>query len=359
MFRWKLFRFFYIEQVCGPLEESNALILEEADSSTNNQTDKNTLPLYRLLSSRAFRQTALSCFKRPLTTASRILFLRQPNILETFHFKFTYSFGSPKFGRGIIEVSNSTLCDATVPSVAEDYAIYVGFELVRSSFSSLERERNLLKIFQWHSSLEQTSSTYPSTWETGGIFYPQFAKLVTTIHLNYECRPTCIAVDSYCNNAAVGFADGTVLVLIGDIKVDKASKLRILPGAGETTGPLGVTFLSFDLSFTTWSPNSSEMRIFLTTSSSVAVIKVHSLSVFHREVLDRKGGEQMRCSIMLSAESNWNELFVARDEAIYFFDADGRGPCVAFPCLHSQVCSKNDYIVVIISLLRHVRKSLK
>ncbi|GJD11617.1 Vacuolar protein-sorting-associated protein 11 [Galdieria sulphuraria] len=345
MFRWKLFRFFSIEQVAGPLEETNALIVEQTDKNRNDGIDKTLLPFYRLLSSRAFRQSALSCFKRPLTTQRRILFMRQPNIMETFHFNFSHSSSllqEPMFGHGIIEVPNSTLCDAAVPSIMDDFVAFVGFELIRSSFSSLDRERNVLKLYYLYSSFEQTSSLL----ETGAIFYPEVAKLVTTMHLSYESRPTAVAVDSHCNNAAVGFADGTVLLLMGDIKVDKTNKLRILPGAGETTGPYGVHFLSFETSCSSWTPNSSEMRIFLTTSSSVAVIKVYSLASYHREVLDRKGGEQMRCSIMFSVESNSDEMFVARDEAIYFFHADGRGPCIAFPCLHSQVCSKNNYILV-------------
>ncbi|GJQ13053.1 hypothetical protein GpartN1_g4844.t1 [Galdieria partita] len=347
MFRWKLFRFFYVEQVAGSLEDSNALI--ESDQNRYDDNNKELLPFYRLVSSRAFRQSALLCFKRPLTTQSRILFLRRPNVLETFYFHFSYNSSStqePSFGHGIIEVSNSTLCDAAVPSIVDDFVVYVGFELVRSSFSSLDRERNLLKLYHWYSSYEQTSSTQDSHLDAGGIFYPQVAKLVTTVHLNYESRPTAVAVDSHCNNAAVGFADGTVLVLIGDIKVDKTNKLRILPGAGETTGPFGVHFLSFETSFSSWTPNNSEMRIFLTTSSSVAVIKVDSLTSYHREVLDRKGGEQMRCSVMFSIDNNLDEMFVARDEAIYFFHGDGRGPCIAFPCLYSQVCSKNNYIMI-------------
>jgi len=345
MFRWKLFRFFHLQKVAGPLEDSNALIIDNTNLK-QDETDKDYLFLYRLLSSRAFRQSALQCFKRPLTTKNRILFMRQPNILESF--KFTYSLTleqEPKFARSIVEVSNSTLCDAAVPLEADDFVIYVGFELVRSSFTSVERERNFLKVFRWYSSYEQANQP-SSGLETGLMFYPQFAKLVTTIHLNYECRPTCVAVDSKCNNAAVGFADGTVVLLIGDIKVDKVSKLRILPGAGETTGPGGVTFLCFESSSSSWTPNSFEMRIFLTTSSSVAVIKVDSLSSYRRELLDRKGAEPMRCSMMSRMENNLEELFVARDEGIYFFHSEGRGPCIAFPCLHSQVGCKGDYIVV-------------
>eukprot|EP00871_Galdieria_phlegrea_P003546 jgi/Galph1/4192/GphlegSOOS_G2796.1 len=345
MFRWKLFRFFTIDKVASSLEDNNALIVEQSPIPLIDETEPYHWPLYKLFSSLEFRLCATNSIKRPIVSQKRIVFMKPQNTLECFTMtKFEkLSTEQLKFGHAIFSFLNGTLCDFAIPLVADDFIIAVGYEAVRSSFSTLERQENVLKIYQWIPLEKDRLSTKVSNTD---LFYEESVKLIVNIPIRYDSKPTTVAVDTECHNGAVGFLDGTVLVLIGNLKTNKTNKLRILPGAGETTGTLGVVFLSFDPFASHWIRDCSEIRLFLTTSSSIAVIRIRSLSEYRREVLERKGAEETRCCMFSHADSSLNELFVAREEAIYFFNADGRGQCVAFPCLESQVASKGDYILV-------------
>lgn len=154
-----------------------------------------------------------------------------------------------------------------------------------------------------------------------------------TYRYSLECRPTTLAVldanvpspDLF--SAAVGFDDGSVSVLNGDILGERASRVRVATAPGEMSTARPVVFAEF-----------AGPLLFCVTEGSVVAISMAVASTphthqrgdrsYHRDVLDTRGAPRRQMCCVLGGSA---ELVVAREEALYFFNRDGRGPCLAFP----------------------------
>ncbi|CAH3015308.1 unnamed protein product, partial [Porites evermanni] len=142
---------------------------------------------------------------------------------------------------------------------------------------------------------------------------------------------SCLAVMENLTQMAVGFADGTVLVYKGDITRDRHTKQRIVHHDKHA-----VTGLAFK-------QTSDSVILFVVTTE--AVLSYNTSAKDKREVLDAHGCE-LRCSVMSDA-SQENQFIVARKEALYFYQVDGRGPCLAFEGEKQMVTWWRGYLVVV------------
>ncbi|XP_068706072.1 vacuolar protein sorting-associated protein 11 homolog isoform X2 [Montipora foliosa] len=141
---------------------------------------------------------------------------------------------------------------------------------------------------------------------------------------------SCLTLMENLTQMAVGFADGSVMVYKGDITRDRHTKQRIVH---QDKHP--VTGLALK-------QTSDSVILFVVTTE--AVLSYNLSAKDRREVLDAHGCE-LRCSVMSDA-SQENQFIVARKEALYFYQLDGRGPCLAFEGEKQMITWWRGYLVV-------------
>ncbi|PXF45608.1 Vacuolar protein-sorting-associated protein 11-like [Gracilariopsis chorda] len=148
---------------------------------------------------------------------------------------------------------------------------------------------------------------------------------IAVYHLAAHLRPTALAVqplqpnESTISHLAVAFDDGSVTILHGDILRQRAGKTRVAPAPGEMTPLKPIVFLSY-----------CQQLLYCVSQMSICTISPvldSDRPAFRRHILDNLGVQrpQLCCTLEASAE-----LIVAKPEALYFFNREGRGPCLAF-----------------------------
>ncbi|KAJ2546731.1 Vacuolar protein sorting-associated protein 11, partial [Coemansia sp. RSA 1933] len=125
---------------------------------------------------------------------------------------------------------------------------------------------------------------------------------------------TAVAATPSISQIALGFAGGHILLIRGSILKSKSTKQRTLHLAPEP-----ITNLHF-----VTDESGLKITLFATTTAQTLVFDTSS-GKSDAGVLEERG-----CGIGCSLINEANELIVARDEAIYFYSAEGRGPCFAF-----------------------------
>ncbi|XP_041982097.1 vacuolar protein sorting-associated protein 11 homolog [Aricia agestis] len=123
----------------------------------------------------------------------------------------------------------------------------------------------------------------------------------------YPTAATALAVHDNKNLLAVGFQDGSVSLYRGDITRQKGSKMKSLPGTGNSP----ITRLAFK----------GADKLFIVSRASVSVC---TLGVDTVSVLDAMGAAP-GCSVL----ADTRRLTVAAADAIYCYTSEGRGPCYA------------------------------
>ncbi|KAG5888950.1 hypothetical protein JTB14_012209 [Gonioctena quinquepunctata] len=114
---------------------------------------------------------------------------------------------------------------------------------------------------------------------------------------------------------AIGFVDGSLVIYRGDITRDRSSKQTLLWTSCST-----ITGLAFK-------STSANIFLFVATESSVVVYNITQKDKEQKYHLDNLGCEE-RCSVL--AESMQESHFmIGRNDAIYCYTSDGRGPCYA------------------------------
>ncbi|PVV04346.1 hypothetical protein BB560_001154 [Smittium megazygosporum] len=123
---------------------------------------------------------------------------------------------------------------------------------------------------------------------------------------------SAFAVSHDLSLVAVGFGDGLLVILKGNLPSTKNIKQSVITQIEEP-----ITNLHFSKSK---EQNGKNSILYATTTSQILVFLV-----------SQKAEKKSRgCKIGCADMSPNDELIVAQDEAIYFYNADGRGPCLAF-----------------------------
>lgn len=181
--------------------------------------------------------------------------------------------------------------------------------------------------------VDETHGTL-KTWRfTSGV--TEGIECTSVLRFAPEDVPTALAVpapsDPPSRLVAVGFADGAVTLLRGDLERDRIVRKRVAPAPGEMSESRGVVALAF-----------AGEALFVATETSIAV--VHTGGEDRRAVLDTRGARRAALCTLLPVSG---QFCVARDEALYFFTRDGRGPCLAFPtkCADGFVGALGRYVL--------------
>ncbi|KAJ2829374.1 Vacuolar protein sorting-associated protein 11 [Coemansia erecta] len=125
---------------------------------------------------------------------------------------------------------------------------------------------------------------------------------------------TAVAATPSISQIALGFAGGHIVLIRGNIIKSKSTKQRTLHVTPEPVTNLHFVTDTAGTNVTLFATSTAQTMVFDTSGSKSEPV-----------VLEERG-----CGIGCSLMNEENELIVARDEAIYTYTADGRGPCFAF-----------------------------
>ncbi|KAF5277458.1 hypothetical protein FQA39_LY18488 [Lamprigera yunnana] len=138
---------------------------------------------------------------------------------------------------------------------------------------------------------------------------------VTRAISNKPVAATALCIHEGLQLMAVGFADGSLLLYRGEITRDRGSKQKLLRDVSST-----VTGLAFK-------STASSILLFVGTDSSISVFNVTHKDREHKFNLDTIGCGK-KCSVLAESVQE-SHFMVARNDAIYCYTSDGRGPCFA------------------------------
>ena len=142
---------------------------------------------------------------------------------------------------------------------------------------------------------------------------------------------TVITVLEDLTQIAVGLCNGTLVLFKGDILREKNVKQYSLQA--DTDSP--ITGLGYKI-------QNKNTILFVVTSDSVVTFYTHQKDIY-KEVLDDNFGCGVGCCVM----GDEQDLVIARKEAVYFYESDGRGPCFAFEGDKKLVYWFRGYFIII------------
>ncbi|EGG22194.1 RING zinc finger-containing protein [Cavenderia fasciculata] len=139
---------------------------------------------------------------------------------------------------------------------------------------------------------------------------------------------TSLAVLEDLSQICIGFANGEVISIRGDIFRDKVMKTKVMKPPGEDP----VTGMGF---MTKQTPHPV---LFVVTTS-----KVYTYIRDQEMIIEDEGGAEMGCFVMGDDQTP----IIGRSDAIYYYNTDGRGPCFAFSGPKQRLLSFRSYLVVV------------
>ncbi|GFO24686.1 vacuolar protein sorting-associated protein 11-like protein [Plakobranchus ocellatus] len=160
---------------------------------------------------------------------------------------------------------------------------------------------------------------------------PTCTRLTRAIPGNKPTPVSAFAVHDNLNFMAVGFENGVVLLFKGDVTRERHSKSRnVFEGTKRVTG----------LAFKTVG---KDVILFVVTDSSLHTVNITAKD--QQTKLDDTGAEP-GCIVMTDASQD-HQLVIGRPDAVYFYQPDGRGPCLAFEGVKLQLHWFRGYLIIV------------
>lgn len=130
-------------------------------------------------------------------------------------------------------------------------------------------------------------------------------------------NPTAIAVSENGHYFAIGFDRGTISLYRGDISRDRTKTLKSI-SAG-TTAITGIAFKQ----------QGKTVQMFVCSDSGVIVFNLQHKDREVKTVLDKTVAPTRCCELQTAHGTSETHFMVGRDDAVYCYTIDGRGPCYA------------------------------
>ncbi|KAJ2007260.1 Vacuolar protein sorting-associated protein 11 [Coemansia thaxteri] len=166
---------------------------------------------------------------------------------------------------------------------------------------STASNRPIVKLWPVDKLLRQTTDVLPVT-----VKYQQPSSAPHPL--------TAVAATPSISQIALGFAGGHIVLIRGNIAKSKSTKQRTLHVAPEPVTNLHFVTDDIGTATTLFATTTAQTLAFDTSGNNNEPI-----------ILEERG-----CGIGCSLVNDERELIVARDEAIYVYTTEGRGPCFAF-----------------------------
>ncbi|KAF9197012.1 hypothetical protein BGZ50_002723 [Haplosporangium sp. Z 11] len=139
---------------------------------------------------------------------------------------------------------------------------------------------------------------------------------------------SALAVLENLSQIAVGLANGTVVLINGDLMRERTTAQKIVHQNDEP-----ITGLGFK----------EQQRGALLYIATTAKVLLYNTFTKATQTLDDQGGG-LGCAVM---NDNTQELAIARDEAIYFYGPDGRGPAYGLDGPKTFISFYKSYLVLV------------
>ncbi|XP_072393967.1 vacuolar protein sorting-associated protein 11 homolog [Diabrotica undecimpunctata] len=155
-------------------------------------------------------------------------------------------------------------------------------------------------------------------WDTSRLDkngVPYCCRITRALPGNRPVQSSALCVHENLQMMAVGFVDGTLLIYRGDITRDRSSKQNLLRAANAI-----ITGLAFKTT-------AASIFLFVATETSVLVYNVTQKDKEQKYHLDNIGCTK-KCSVLADSMQE-NHFMIGRDDVIYCYTSDGRGPCYA------------------------------
>lgn len=154
----------------------------------------------------------------------------------------------------------------------------------------------------------------------------------------YDDQPypiTCCTALDDLSHIAIGFADGKVILIKGDLVRDRGAKQRTVYEGEEPI--TGLEFLVSSTSATLYIFSTSKLLTLTTTNAS-------GRSVLQVPRVLESVGAALGC---VAKDKQNNEIVILRQDAIYLYGVHGRGPCFAMEGPKSRLHIHRGYAIVI------------
>ncbi|KAK3087703.1 hypothetical protein FSP39_009366 [Pinctada imbricata] len=223
----------------------------------------------------------------------------------------------------------------------EGYLYLLNRQLQISAFKAYEIRVSHLFQMKQHSLLisigedEQGVNPLIKVWNLEKMErgVPLCTRISRAIPGNKPTPVTCLSVHDNLNWMAVGFESGSVILFKGDVTKDRHSKTRIVH---ESSKP--VTGLAFKT-------QGKNIFLYVVTEASVLSICISGKQDVKTSVEDFGSG-RLGCTVM-SDLSQDHQLVVGRQDAVYFYQTDSRGPCLAFEGEKLQLHWFRGYLIIV------------
>ncbi|KAK3746923.1 hypothetical protein RRG08_030334 [Elysia crispata] len=160
---------------------------------------------------------------------------------------------------------------------------------------------------------------------------PTCTRLTRAIPGNKPTPVSAFAVHDNLNFMAVGFENGIVLLFKGDVTRERHSKSRnVFEGTKRVTGLVFKTM-------------GKDVILYVVTENSLHTVNITAKDA-HMKLDDT--GANPGCIVMTDASQD-NQLVIGRPDAVYFYQPDGRGPCLAFEGIKLQLHWFRGYLIVV------------
>ncbi|ESO93774.1 hypothetical protein LOTGIDRAFT_182193 [Lottia gigantea] len=160
---------------------------------------------------------------------------------------------------------------------------------------------------------------------------PLCTRISRAIPGNKPTQVSCLTVHDNLNYMAVGFDNGSVVLFKGDVTRERNSKSRVV-----YENPSKITGLIF---------RSVGKDIFLFIVTENETVSVNLNLKDQKSVLEKMGAK-VACTV-LSDTNQDNQVVIGRSDAVYFYQPDGRGPCLAFEGEKLQLHWFRGYLVIV------------
>jgi hypothetical protein len=159
---------------------------------------------------------------------------------------------------------------------------------------------------------------------------------LSTLTINNGKKPfpiTAFTATEDLSQLAVGFANGTVTLIRGNLIHDLGTKQRIVH---ESEEPVTGVELNVDPSNLT--------TLFIATTSRILKLVVSAKGHGHAPKTVEDSGCGLGC---MTVDKKTGDIVVARDDAIYYYNLEGRGPPRAYDSPKKSITVYQDYVALV------------
>ncbi|KAJ8686405.1 hypothetical protein QAD02_022199 [Eretmocerus hayati] len=151
---------------------------------------------------------------------------------------------------------------------------------------------------------------------------------------SYKAVPaSALCVHSSLTLMAVGFEDGSIMLYRGDLTRERKNKIKVFKDSNVMITGLAIK------------STGKQTHLFAVTTSSVYLYHVTVKDKEYKSVLDNMGCSR-KCSILAESKQD-SHFMIGRNDAIYCYTPDGRGPCYAVDGQKVMLEWFRSYLVII------------